>query len=156
MRNVGRTQETLGNWNAISVITKTDLQTLADTRLEDAQLLLRQGRCSAAYYLVGYAVELGVKACIAGAFQADVIPDKSFVYAVYSHKLDELFGLAGIKRQLQDDMARDPILSASWGIASKWNETSRYEMWDQFAAASMIQAVGDENHGVLQWLKKRW
>ena len=53
-------------------------------------------------------------------------------------------------------MAVDPVFSAAWGIASKWNETSRYEMWDQFAAASMIQAVGDVNHGVLQWLKKHW
>jgi hypothetical protein len=53
-------------------------------------------------------------------------------------------------------MKNDAVLSAAWGVASKWNETSRYEMWDQFAAASMIQAVGDQNHGVLQWLKKHW
>jgi hypothetical protein len=138
------------------VITKKDLQTLAETRLGDAQLLLQAGRYSAAYYLAGYAVELGIKARIAGVFQADMIPEKSFVNAVYSHKLDELVGLAGIKRQLQDDMRSDPVLSAAWGIASKWDETSRYEMWDQFAAASMLQAVGDENHGVLQWLKKHW
>lgn len=138
------------------MITKKDLQTLAETRLGDAQLLLQAGRYSAAYYLAGYAVELGIKARIARVFQADMIPEKSFVNAVYSHKLDELVGLAGIKRQLQDDMRSDPVLSAAWGIASKWNETSRYEMWDQFAAASMLQAVGDENHGVLQWLKKHW
>ena len=138
------------------MITKKDLQTLAETRLGDAQLLLQAGRYSAAYYLAGYAVEFGIKARIAGVFQADMIPERSFVNAVYSHKLDELVGLAGIKRQLQDDMGRDPVLSAAWGIASKWNETSRYEMWDQFAAASMLQAVGDENHGVLQWLKKHW
>lgn len=138
------------------MVTKKDLQTLAETRLGDAQLLLQAGRYSAAYYLAGYAVELGIKARIAGVFQADMIPERSFVNAVYSHKLDELVGLAGIKRQLQDDMRSDPVLSAAWGIASKWNETSRYEMWDQFAAASMLQAVGDENHGVLQWLKKHW
>lgn len=138
------------------MITKKDLQALAETRLGDAQLLLQAGRYSAAYYLAGYAVELGIKARIASGFQADVIPEKSFVNAVYSHKLDELIGLAGIKLQLQDDMGRDQVLSASWGIASKWNETSRYEMWDQFAAASMLEAVGDENHGVLQWLKKHW
>ena len=138
------------------MIAKKDLQTLAETRRGDAQLLFQAGRYSAAYYLAGYAVELGIKACIAGLFQADMIPDKSFVQAVYSHKLDELVGLAGIKRQLQDDTRNDPILSAAWGIASKWNETSRYEMWDQFAAGSMLEAVGDENHGVLQWLKKHW
>jgi HEPN domain-containing protein len=138
------------------MITKADLEALADTRLDDAVHLFRATRYSAAYYLAGYAVELGIKACIASLFQANVIPEKSFVNAVYSHKLDELLGLAGIKRQLQDDMKNDAVLSAAWGVASKWNETSRYEMWDQFAAASMIQAVGDQNHGVLQWLKKHW
>jgi len=138
------------------MITKRDLETLAEIRLDDAKQLFQAARYSAAYYLSGYAVELGIKACIASVFQANVIPEKSFVNAVYSHKLDELLGLAGIKKQLQDDMKNSADLSAAWGVASKWNETSRYEMWDQFAAASMIEAVGDQNHGVLQWLKKRW
>jgi hypothetical protein len=138
------------------MITKRDLEVLAETRLGDSQRLFQATRYSAAYYLAGYAVELGIKACIAGVFQANTIPERSFVNAVYSHKLDELLGLAGIKQELQDDMRNDPILAARWGVASKWNETSRYAMWDQFAAASMIEAVGDGNHGVLQWLKKRW
>ena len=140
----------------MAVTTKKDLETLADTRLGDATLLFDAGRYSAAYYLAGYAVELAIKACIAGVFRADVIPDKSFVNAVYSHKLDELLGLAGLKQQFQSDASTNPALAAAWGVASKWNETSRYEMRDQFAAASMIQAIGDLNDGVLQWLKKYW
>lgn len=106
--------------------------------------------------MAGYAVELGLKASIAGLFQANVIPEKPFVNAVYSHKLDELLGLSGLKKQFQDDRLADQILDAAWGVASKWTETSRYEMRDQFAAASMIEAVGDKNHGVLQWLKRHW
>ena len=58
-------------------------------------MLLQAGRYSAAYYLAGYAIELGIKARIASVFQADMIPEKSFVNAVYSHKLDDLVGLAG-------------------------------------------------------------
>lgn len=138
------------------MITKKDLETLSETRLADARFLFQGARYSAAYYLSGYAIELAIKACIASVFQANVIPDKSFVSAVYSHKLDELLGLAGIKKALQDDMTVDAELSAAWGIASKWNEASRYEMWDQFAAASMIDAVGNQQRGVLQWLKKHW
>jgi HEPN domain-containing protein len=138
------------------MVTKKDLETLADTRLGDATHLFNSTRYSAAYYLAGYAVELGIKACIAGIFQANVIPDRTFVDRIYSHKLDDLLKLAGIMKQLQDDMAADASLSAAWGVASKWTETSRYALWDQFAAASMIQAVGDRNHGVLSWLKKHW
>jgi hypothetical protein len=138
------------------MLTKSDLETLADTRLGDATQLFNAARFSAAYYLAGYAVELGIKACIADVFQADVIPDKSFVNAIHTHKLDDLLGLAGVRKQLQDDMKTNPVLAAAWGVASKWTEASRYVMWDQFAAASMISAIGDPNHGVLQWLKKHW
>jgi len=138
------------------MISKADLEALAETRLGDATHLFQAARYSAAYYLAGYAVEFGIKACIAGLFQANAIPEKGFVNAVHSHKLDELLGLAGIRKQLLDDMKNDAVLSAAWGVASKWNETSRYQIWDQFAAASMIRAVGDQNHGVLRWLKNRW
>ncbi len=125
------------------MLTKKDLETLADTRLGDARYLFSGARFSAAYYLAGYAVELGIKACIADVFQADVIPDKSFVNAIHTHKLDELLGLAGVRKQLQDEMRTNGVPAAAWGVASKWTETSRYEMWDQFAAASMISEVGD-------------
>lgn len=138
------------------MISKGDLETLAQIRLDDAMHLFRATRYSAAYYLAGYVVELGIKACIAALFQANVIPEKSFVNAVYSHKLEDLVGLAGIKRQLEGDMRNDPELSAAWGTASKWSESSRYEMKDQFAAASIIEAVGNGDHGVLQWLKRHW
>lgn len=76
--------------------------------------------------------------------------------AIYSHSLKDLLGLAGLTKQFQDDTANDPPLAAAWGVASKWNEASRYSMWDNFAAASILNAVGDQDHGVLQWLKNHW
>ena len=138
------------------MMTKKDIEALADVRLGDATHLFHASRYSAAYYLAGYAIELGIKACIATHFQAQTIPDKTFVNEIYSHRLNELLGHAGLQQHLQKDMANDALLSLNWGVASKWKETGRYEMWDQFAAARMIQAVGDQNHGVLQWLKKHW
>ena len=48
------------------MITKKDLETLSETRLDDAVQLFQTARYSAAYYLSGYAIELGIKACIAG------------------------------------------------------------------------------------------
>ena len=70
--------------------------------------------------------------------------------------MNSLLGLTSFKQQFNEDRNADRLLAANWGVASKWNAASRYAMWDQFAAESMIQAVGDPNHGVLQWLKKRW
>ena len=96
-----------------AVITKAELESLSDTRLFDAQALFAAARFSAAYYLSGYAMELGIKACIAKLFQADSIPDRALVNSVYSHNLDELRGIAGIKKTLADDMKNDPALFAA-------------------------------------------
>jgi HEPN domain-containing protein len=51
-----------------------ELRQLAETRLAEAQILLRAGMWSGAYYLVGYAVECGLKACIAKGTKQDDFP----------------------------------------------------------------------------------
>ena len=43
-------------------VSRKTLQALAEGKLDDALLLLRNNRCSNAYYLAGYALELGFKA----------------------------------------------------------------------------------------------
>ena len=50
------------------MITKADLEKLSETRLTDARELFRANRFSAAYYLSGYAIELGIKVCVAKQF----------------------------------------------------------------------------------------
>jgi hypothetical protein len=138
------------------MITKADLEALAHARLEDATVLLQNGRSSSAYYLAGYAVELALKACIAKSFQPNVIPDKEFVNAIYSHKLESLLGTAGLLPEFKTDSQADPQLAAAWGIASKWTESSRYDLWDSIAAGNLIAAIADPQHGVYQWVKKHW
>lgn len=46
-------------------MSRRDLQTLANLRLREARVLLRAKEFNGAYYLSGYAVERGLKACIA-------------------------------------------------------------------------------------------
>ena len=48
------------------------------------------------------------------------------------------------------------LCAAAWGIASKWTEASRYELWDSISAASLIEAIQDPSNGVFQWVKARW
>jgi hypothetical protein len=127
---------------------KTDLEKLAQVRLDDAVLLLQANRSSSAYYLSGYAVELALKACVAKLMQANVIPDKAFVNAIYTHRFDTLLSAAGLLPQFQQDTRADPQFGAYWAIASKWTEESRHEFWDPMAAATMIQAVHEPTHGV--------
>jgi hypothetical protein len=138
------------------MITKVDLEALAETRLEDSILLLGAGRASSAYYLAGYAVELALKACIAKSFQPNAIPDKAFVNEIYQHSLEKLLSVAGLLQDFNADSKKNPSLAAAWGIASKWTETSRYLLWDAISAGSLVTAIGDPQNGVFQWVKSHW
>lgn len=133
-----------------------DLKTLSDMRFEDAEVLLKAGRFSAAYYLAGYAVECALKAVIAISFRAQVIPSQRFVSAVHTHNLAELVSLSGLKAALDAAKTRDPQFEANWAFVSGWKETSRHERLDPFTAHRMLTSVGDPAAGVLQWLKTHW
>jgi hypothetical protein len=138
------------------MLNKNDLERLAQMRIDDAIQLLGSGRASGAFYLAGYSVELAIKACIAKLFQNNAIPDKALVNAAYTHNLDQLKNIAGLRADLEKDMSGDPKLGANWGIVTKWGPESRYDFQDQFAASFLIGAITDENHGVLEWVKKHW
>jgi HEPN domain-containing protein len=133
------------------VITEQDLKLLAEQRLEEAQLLLKAGRHSGAYYLAGYSVELGLKACIARSFRPNTIPTKAFVNAVHTHDLTKLVGLAGLTTQF-DSAKQNATFAARWGVVSNWDEGSRYEIHDVIAATALIASC----HEVLQWIRQYW
>ena len=87
---------------------------------------------------------------------SNTVPDTGVVDKFYSHKLDDLLGLAGLRDALAVDAKNSLDLSAAWSVATKWTEASKYAVWDQFAAQEILDAVGHPLHGVLQWLKKHW
>ena len=127
---------------------------LAGLRLTEAKLLYANGLASGAYYLAGYAVECALKAVIAAGFRANEIPDKSRVNNIYTHKLNDLLNLAGLKSELENDMNVVSELRESWATVSKWSEQARYEVWTSDDATTMLEAVGADK-GLLQWLLKR-
>lgn len=138
------------------MLTRNDLKTLTQARIDDAIILFQAGRSSSAYYLAGYSIELAIKVCISGLFQEGIIPDKGLVNATYSHDLEKLMNTAGLKPALQLKEREDEQFSAYWGIVSKWSEQSRYTVTDSITAAHLITSIQDQEHGVLQWLKQHW
>lgn len=134
---------------------RTTFQQLAELRLKEAKLLLEHGLTSGAYYLAGYAVECALKAIIASGFRANEIPDKSRVNSIYTHNLKDLLNLAGLKSLLEDDMNESATLRESWATVSKWSEHARYEIWTSEAAATILEAVGGVDRGLLQWLQNQ-
>ncbi|MFN7010133.1 MAG: hypothetical protein ACK4PN_08875 [Allorhizobium sp.] len=135
---------------------REELQRVATTKLQDADLLFVHGRFSNSYYLFGYAVEIALKARLARYFRADFIPDKKFVNDIYTHNLSRLVELSGLQFELRDEQRRSPRFNAHWSTVSDWSENARYDMIDQFSAAAMRNAVAGEQDGVFEWLRNRW
>lgn len=106
---------------------RSDFQQLADVRIDEAGVLLAQGKYDGAYYLAGYAVECGLKACIARLTSQDDYPPKpKFIHDYYSHEIDRLVKIAGLTAQRDADAAADPELQANWEVVKDWSEESRY------------------------------
>jgi hypothetical protein len=136
---------------------RSDLQILAEARVADAEALLHGGRWAAAYYLLGYAVECGLKACAARQFREHEVPDKTIVNDFYTHRLDRLLEISGTKDDLQSRTAIDRGFRVNWNTVCDWKETSRYDhSTTEQKARDMLFAVGDPFTGVLPWLRTQW
>lgn len=139
------------------MMNRSDFQKLAKIRLKDVQALLKKGCYSGAYYLAGYVVECGLKACIAKQTkQFDFPPDRKVIDAVYIHDLTKLIKSAGLEVTFNKDLKKDEKLASYWSVLKDWTELSRYEEYDQQNAKDIYQAIADKKHGVLQWLSRRW
>ncbi|WP_373489529.1 hypothetical protein [Blastomonas sp.] len=135
---------------------RDQLQKLAEAKLIDGQILLDARRFSSAYYLGGYAIELGLKACAAKQVLAETIPDKAFGDKIYTHDFLTLVRLAGLARELRAAQDADRRFQANWGIVAEWSPNVRYEVVEAMSAQLLIQAVVEMNHGVMQWIKMHW
>lgn len=135
---------------------RAELQRLANERIQDARALFAARRWSAAYYLAGYAVECALKACIARLTKADDFPDKAFADKCWTHDLERLVVLAGLKDERDGATRADPVLEGNWGTVKDWNESSRYARSTKTDAQDMLDAINDNRHGVLPWIKSHW
>lgn len=135
---------------------RNDLRALAEVRLKEAKELLGKKYYDGAYYLAGYAVECGLKSCIAKKTKRYDFPDKRIVNDSYTHDLYLLIKVSGLQSELELEMRRDGDFEINWAIVKDWNEASRYERHDVARAKSLYQAVADSKHGVMKWLRRHW
>jgi len=134
------------------------LQQLAEDRILDAQPLLAASRWSGAYYLAGYAVECGLKACVLNHIVSTgvIFQDKKYAERCWTHRPEELVKLADLEAVRGIDAASDPAFAAHWLTVEGWSEHSRYESKGRLEAQQLIDAVNDPSHGVLPWIRKHW
>jgi HEPN domain-containing protein len=142
----------------VGVVNRAQLRQLAEDRILDAERLLAAGRWGGAYYLAGYAVECGLKACIMAHVEAvgAIFQDKRFSEKCWTHDLEDLLQLANLEATLGADTAANATLFANWAATKDWKETSRYEQKTQAEAQSLYNAIANDPDGMLPWIRKHW
>lgn len=135
---------------------RKDLRALALVRLREAKTLLENRDFSGAYYLAGYVVECGLKACIARRTRLHDFPDKKRTEQSWTHDFKSLVGAAELKDSLDTEIRDDPVFSRNWANVIRWKEDSRYAINGEPEAIDLIKAISDRRHGVLRWLKRYW
>ena len=136
---------------------RDDLQRIARLRVKEAKVLLENGYFSGAYYLLGYAIECALKACIAKQIKRYDFPDRKLVNDSYSHDLEKLLSVSGLKSELQKEIRNNPNLEVNWAIVKDWSVESRYSTdISETTARDFYSAVTTRENGVLSWLKKWW
>jgi hypothetical protein len=140
-------------------VNRADFQDLADLRMGEAECLFQNGLFDGAYYLAGYSVEAGLKACIAKSINQYDFPPRNANRDCYTHDLEILLKTASLDTMLGIDRKANALLNANWLIVKEWKEDCRYETRGSKSTTDtsrLIQAITDVSDGVLTWIKQRW
>jgi hypothetical protein len=122
-------------------------------RQREAAILLAASEWARAYYLIGYAVECALKACIARQFTLHSVPDRRLVLDFYTHDVEKLLGLT----QLRTNLLADAQRQLNWAIVKDWSEQARYEpAISSLQAQDLYAACTKRKDGILPWLRKHW
>lgn len=136
---------------------RADFKKLALARLGDAQILFRNRRFSAAYYIAGYAIECALKACIAKKTKRyDFPPGHDYIRLCYTHSFDNLRDASGLKGAIEMKRATDPSFDRNWWLVNSWSEKSRYDSHTAKEAKELLAAISDPLTGVLECIKQYW
>jgi HEPN domain-containing protein len=141
------------------LVTRAEWPRIAEERVHDTTALLSVRRWSAAYYLAGYAVECGLKACVVVHVRrhADVVfREKKYSEKCWTHDIEELVKLAGLKTERDTEAPVNSALWLNWQVVKDWSEVARYQRKTRDDAEKLYQAVTDSANGVLPWIKSRW
>jgi len=136
---------------------RADLQKLAKLRVREAKVLLKNSCYAGAYYLLGYAVECAIKACVAKQTKEFDFPNKSIAKDVFTHDLTKLIGLAGLTFERDKEAKKNAGFDSNWAIVKDWKEDKRYSIdVSKGEALAFHSAVLDKKDGILSWLQKWW
>jgi HEPN domain-containing protein len=136
---------------------RSHLQVLSKIRRREAAVLLKAKLYDGAYYLMGYAVECALKACIAKQTRKHDFPNKDLANKVFVHNLGQLLGLAGLQTDLEAARKANSALDLNWAVVKDWKESERYVTGTTSnEARDMYIACTSRKNGILPWIRARW
>lgn len=150
-----------------------EIKQLAQTRLEEAEILCQNGKFDGAYYLAGYSIELTLKARLCEKLEIDNLFDYSdkqdedvnvIRKNFKTHDISQLLIFCGLFKKLQRDKAHNSSLMKTCGdfIApsnknNKWSEQVRYSfsIGGQFKEIFVTDFIAllKNPQGLLEWIK---
>jgi hypothetical protein len=139
-------------------VNRAELRSLAEDRVLDAGALLKENRWSGAYYLAGYAVECGLKACVLAFVERTgiIFQDKKFLEKCWTHDLEMLVKAADLEATRGLAISANASLGANWLVVNNWSEVARYQQFAEPEARKLFLAVTETANGVLPWVKMHW
>lgn len=124
------------------MLTISDLQEIAQERLEEANVLFGANKYDGAMYLCGYAVEVTLKARICQTLDWNGYPSTRKEFQNYqsfrTHKLEVLLRLSGIENKIITGFL------VEWSVVADWDPEMRYRPIghvSQTKAKSMIDSA---------------
>ena len=136
---------------------RLDFQTISKRRKQEAKVLMNAGQYAGGYYLIGYAIECALKACVAKQIKRYDFPDKNLANEAFSHDLKKLIRVAGLEPEFEKERKTNPALDLNWAVVKDWSEACRYDLSiTEAQARDLYSACTTRKNGVLPWIKKRW
>lgn len=146
--------------------TPETIRNLAVLRLEEAQILARNGKPDGAFYLAGYSIELALKAKVAEQLGLPGLFDEQNTAQqftglnelrrlVKTHNLTLLLVMSGLKPTFDQWRATD-VRFASFAVwLNDWNEGIRYRSPGAVTTTAIIAFINflAGPTGLLQWIE---
>ncbi len=137
-------------------MTRRDLQRLSRSKLREGRILLRARAYDGAYYLLGFSVELALKACIAKRTERHDFPEKATVDRSWRHELQILASVAGLTQVIDSQYKANREFAANWSVVLSWSNNSRYTTHVAKEAEDLYRAITDPVNGVMACIKRIW
>lgn len=133
-----------------------ELKYLSGRRLEAVEVLANNDIHDIAYHDSGYIVEFALKAAICKFKNLEEYPNSR---EYFTHHFDDLVRLAGLELELSNQKSHDREFMKNWSISTNWSVELRYKPIGstvESVSETFINAVKNEEGGVLPWIKKHW